>query len=132
MAANSLTPAELIELLTLDGFSLSLVDDKIRCTPTPESALIELLQKHKAAVMMLLTNHAAESQRVEPDQALITEAVRLLSVSSEPDRQEIERALNTLDFCQIDTDDYYFALSVLAALVEDARSNSPAAANVAA
>lgn len=75
---------------------------------------------------------AAESQTIKQAAYLISEAVRLQSIASEADREELERALNTLDFCQVDTDDYSFALSVLAAAVEDARSHLPAAANLAA
>jgi len=74
----------------------------------------------------------AYSQTIKQDQALIIESVRLMELSSAADREELEKALNTLDLCQVDTDDYDFALSVLAATVEDAAARLPAAASLAA
>jgi len=58
-------------------------------------------------------------QRPE-DLLLIVKAAEVAERSSEADRAEISRALNTLDTCQAGTDDYNFALSVLATAVEDA------------
>jgi len=54
---------------------------------------------------------------------LITEAVRLAGLSGEADQYQLDRALNTLDTCKVGTDDYNFALSVLAAAIEDAAAS---------
>lgn len=62
-------------------------------------------------------NDQAESE------LLITEAVRLVGLAGEADRYQLNRALNTLDTCKAGTDDYNFALSVLAAAIEDAAAN---------
>ncbi len=75
---------------------------------------------------------AADSQTIKQAEYLIIEAVRLQSIAGAADREELERALNTLDFCQVDTDDYSFALSVLAAAVEDAAARLPITASLAA
>jgi len=75
---------------------------------------------------------AAESQTIKQAAYLISEAVRLQSIASEADREELERTLNTLDFCQVDTDAFHFALSVLAAAVEDTLTNLSWAASLAA
>lgn len=75
---------------------------------------------------------AAESQTIKQAELLIIEAVRLQSIAGEADRAEIEKALNTLDICQVDTDDYHFALSVLVSVVEDAAARLPDTASLAA
>lgn len=75
---------------------------------------------------------AADLQTIKQAELLIIEAVRLQSIAGEADRAEIEKALNTLDICQVDTDDYHFALSVLVSAVEDAAARLPVAASLAA
>ncbi len=58
-------------------------------------------------------------------EVLIIEATRLLGFVGEADRYQLDRALNTLDTCKVGTDDYNFALSVLAAAIEDAAAYLP-------
>jgi DNA primase len=75
---------------------------------------------------------AAESQTIKQDQLLIIEAVRLQSMAGEADHAELERALNTLDLCQGNQDNYNFALSVLGVAVEDARARIDKLKDIAA
>ncbi len=51
---------------------------------------------------------------------LIVEAVRLAGLSGPADQAAIERALNTINSCRVNSEEFDFALSVLAATVEDA------------
>lgn len=70
-------------------------------------------------------------QRPE-DLIMIVKAVEVAERSSEADREEISRALNALDTCKAGTDDYDFALSVLAAAVEASSARLPKVQNRAA
>jgi len=72
-----------------------------------------------------LSEASTSRNNLSESELMITEAVRLAGLSGEADQYQLDRALNTLDTCKVGTDDYNFALSVLAAAIEDAAAHLP-------
>lgn len=72
-----------------------------------------------------LSEISTDQNKVTESELLIIEAIRLAGLSGEADRWQIDKALNTLEVCKAGTDGYDFALSVLAATMEDATAHLP-------
>lgn len=93
---------------TLDSEAVEVKTNKVAATESQNFPLPE--------------TSTGQIETTEPE-LLIVEAVRLAALSDEANRCQIDRALNTLDFCKAGTDDYEFALSVLLTAIEDTKTN---------
>ncbi len=93
---------------------------------TLESEVVEVKTNKVAATEsqnLPLPETLTDLNELAEQELTTTEAVRLADLAGEADRYQLNRALNTLDTCKAGTDDYNFALSVLAAAIEDAAEN---------